>query len=906
MRKLMNGVAAVMAAAVIIPCFGALNVSAAAPSGIKIDKNNFPDDNFRAILSTATYDTDRNGYFSQQELNSVYNIHIENSNVESVEGIEYFTELQGMWCLNNSISDWDLSKNTHLKGVWCSYNDFTKLDFTANKELEWVYCYNCQLTELDISDCPALGYIECNANPDLKNLYLKGCPNLENLFCSSCGLTSLDLSGNPKLCELDAFKNDLTSINFSNNLELKRLDIWDNWNLGDVDISMLKGLQFYNCAKTNATKLDMSHNPELTMLVASYNENLKSINLKNNPKLAYLNLECDWRLPSLDISQNPKLYHFYAFGLRSISTLNIGNNPRLVKTYNEGVYKDEPQLGYVHSYTLNYGGSGDYFDDLRHEFVVDNDVTINTKAVSGGAKDSPDTWVDTNDGHSNSESFATRGEAIQLLYEMAGSPNVSGTTRFTDISGSPYKKAIMWGEQHNLCFGSPNICSDTFKPNDLICKEDFALMAHRFAEIMGFGTAFDYGRSDWFDDFYDIEYYAWGAFTWSLQWEVITTSGNNMCYPHGRLTKDELKAGANQIFKLDGHASYSAIVDGNGNSGSTYYNPATAGGTGYVGGGSSGSGSAAPAPAYKPSSSNSANSPYSGGSSKPSSSSSSSSSGSSSKPSGSSNSGSSYGGDSSKPSAQVSYTPTETSGGFEDFVERLYVVALGRASEPEGKAFWCEHVGNGDLTGAECANEFLLSKEFNNRYLDDENFLKVLYGTFFNRKAEDDKDGFNFWMECLKTQGRDSVVDCFINSEEWCNVCASYGVKSGATRAKATVASKNATEFAARLYTECLGREAETDGLKFWSLGLTNLELTGKQAAHEFFFSKEFNDHNYGNEELLTRMYKTFMGRNPDTDGMNYWLGEMKNGMTKEQVFDSFVNSAEFTQICKDYAIDRG
>ena len=247
-----------------------------------------------------------------------------------------------------------------------------------------------------------------------------------------------------------------------------------------------------------------------------------------------------------------------------------------------------------------------------------------------------------------------------------------------------------------------------------------------------------------------------------------------------------------------------------------------------------------------------------------------------------------------------------TGGGFEEFVERLYTVALNRASEPEGKAFWCLHVGNGDLNGAQCANEFLLSKEFKDRNLSNEEFLKVLYKTFFDRDAANDPDGFNFWMNCLKTQGRDSVVDCFINSEEWCNVCASYGVKAGATRAKATIASKNATAFATRLYTECLGREPEEGGLKFWSLGLTNLELSGKQAAHEFFFSKEFNDFNLDNKGLLTRMYTTFMDRQPDTDGMNYWLNEMSNGMTKEQVFECFVNSAEFTQICKDYAIDRG
>ena len=264
---------------------------------------------------------------------------------------------------------------------------------------------------------------------------------------------------------------------------------------------------------------------------------------------------------------------------------------------------------------------------------------------------------------------------------------------------------------------------------------------------------------------------------------------------------------------------------------------------------------------------------------------------------------------SSDPTPTSTTTPTQApskGGTFEDFVERLYTVALNRPSEPEGKAFWCEHVGNGDLNGAQCANEFLLSKEFNNRKLTDEQFLEVLYKTFFNREAKDDKDGFNFWMNCLKTQGRDSVVDCFINSEEWCNVCASYGVKSGATRAKATVASANATAFATRLYTECLGRDPEEGGLKFWSLGLTNLELTGKQAAHEFFFSKEFNDFNLDNQGLLTRMYKTFMGREPDTDGMNFWLDNMKNGMTKEDVFNEFVKSKEFTEICQSYAIDRG
>ena len=212
---------------------------------------------------------------------------------------------------------------------------------------------------------------------------------------------------------------------------------------------------------------------------------------------------------------------------------------------------------------------------------------------------------------------------------------------------------------------------------------------------------------------------------------------------------------------------------------------------------------------------------------------------------------------------------------------------------------------NGELTGADCARNFLLSKEFKDKNLSDEEFVKVLYKAFFDRDASSDPDGSSFWLNSIKAAGRDAVVDGFINSPEWCNICASFGIRSGATTAKATVASANATAFAARLYTECLGREPEADGLKFWSLGLTNLELTGSAAAREFFFCKEFNDHNFDNRELISRMYKTFMGREADEDGLKFWMDSMDKGMTKDQLFDCFVNSKEFSDICISYAIDR-
>ena len=151
------------------------------------------------------------------------------------------------------------------------------------------------------------------------------------------------------------------------------------------------------------------------------------------------------------------------------------------------------------------------------------------------------------------------------------------------------------------------------------------------------------------------------------------------------------------------------------------------------------------------------------------------------------------------------------------------------------------------------------------------------------------------------------VVENFIESTEWCNICAKYGVKSGAKYHKATIPSANAKAFATRLYTQCLGRKPEAKGLEYWALALTNLEQTGCAAAREFFESKEFVNLKTSNEEYVKRLYKTFMGRTPASDEVSYWAGQLKSKkMTRRQVLAFFGSCDEFTAICAKYGIDRG
>lgn len=538
---------------------------------VPLTKKYFPDPVFRKYMAS-TFDEDHDGFLHEYELRLIWNIHCENMAVTSVKGIEYLPYLKGLWCKGNNITELDFSGNPDMRGIWCSFNNIKKLDFSPCPKLEWIYCFECGLEEIDVSKNPELGYLECNLNRGLTSIDLTHNPKLENLFISKCSLKELDISKNPLLCELAAFDNQLTTLDVSNNPLLKRLDVWDNPSLKNMDVSKLKGLQYYNVAKTAMTKVDVTHNPELVELVASYNDGIKSIDLSGNPKLQYLNVECNTNLQNLDLSHNPRLYHLYAFGLTSLDVIDISKNSRLCKAYNEGRYeRDEERIGLVYFKNLAYGGSEDPFDDLNHIIGVDDKAKV--IAVYNGTKDVPDSILDTKDGHSNNEKFVTRGQAILTLYQLAESPAVSGTSRFTDVSRT-YAAAVKWGEDNNICFGFPQICANTFYENEYITRQDWALMAHRFADYMKFGTAFDYGRSDWFDDFYDIDFYAWGAFTWAIQWRVVPVDNeSNKCYPHGRITIAEFEKGAAEIFDLDEGASYAQRVGGN--FGADYVDPGT-------------------------------------------------------------------------------------------------------------------------------------------------------------------------------------------------------------------------------------------------------------------------------------------------------------------------------------------
>ena len=111
-------------------------------------------------------------------------------------------------------------------------------------------------------------------------------------------------------------------------------------------------------------------------------------------------------------------------------------------------------------------------------------------------------------------------------------------------------------------------------------------------------------------------------------------------------------------------------------------------------------------------------------------------------------------------------------------------------------------------------------------------------------------------------------------------------------------------EFVARLYRVCLDREPEAAGQAWWVARLKAKQETGGSCAWGFFDSTEFKNHNYGNAAFLDHAYLAFFDRKADAGGKNWWLGEMKKGVTRKQVIlNGFAVSNEWKALCKSYGI---
>ena len=231
------------------------------------------------------------------------------------------------------------------------------------------------------------------------------------------------------------------------------------------------------------------------------------------------------------------------------------------------------------------------------------------------------------------------------------------------------------------------------------------------------------------------------------------------------------------------------------------------------------------------------------------------------------------------------------------FVERMYTKALGRKADVSGVQYWTSVLMKKEKTAAEVGYGFVFSDEYKNKNTKDDAFVEMLYNVFMDRKS--DKEGKNYWVGLLeKGYSRRYVYRKFAHSQEFSDICKSYKI----TRGVITLDSERdrwpeLTEYVGRLYDKALDRHPDDDGMNWWCANIKNHTMTPVAAAESFILSPEFESKGLNNEEYIKVLYRTFMGREYDQDGLNYWLGRINSGESRRSILRSFAGCPEFAAI---------
>lgn len=241
----------------------------------------------------------------------------------------------------------------------------------------------------------------------------------------------------------------------------------------------------------------------------------------------------------------------------------------------------------------------------------------------------------------------------------------------------------------------------------------------------------------------------------------------------------------------------------------------------------------------------------------------------------------------------------------EDFIIRLYQVILDREPDAEGLLHWKNQMASGK-TAADLVFFFFDSQEMKNKNPDNATYLDYAYRAILGREA--DEGGKAYWLAELEAGcTRKYVLSGFVNSQEFTNLCKSYGVVKGNLNAILSPADKNAgqTKFVVRLYRNIFNREADEGGLNHWTEKLQK-GVTASEVIKGFVYSTEFRNAQFSNEEYVEIMYRTLLGRESDAAGKADWVNRLNNGQSKDDILRGFVYSPEFANLCAEYGIAVG
>ena len=426
------------------------------------------------------------------------------------------SNLQQLSCSKMKLTKLDVDRCPKLRRLYCNDNQIETLDLRSNKKLETLYCQNNRLSWLDLSSNTALDprYVDCSGNVyDIKvdeNLQYKVYPDLP-CYGATEGtyFTAARASG---------WTGGTVS----------KVDGWDVLTLDNRDVKEVTYKYDTGNAKIGKVAFTLKTEVPAKYITISFDPNggtgtMQPMKVKAG--VGYTLPECTFTPPEgkefagwLAVNGNvyPAGHDVYSTHDQSL----------------KATWKDKEAAEVTITFDPNGGTgtmqpmkvkAGEEFELPKCTFtppegkefagwLAENGKVYPAGDIVYSTGDSvlKATWKDTTEvdvtqmftdvtknwaypgiqycvthgimGGMGNGTFAptgttTRAQIVQILYNLEGTPAVSGTTPFTDLTANWYKPAILWAYQNNVVAGtSPT----TFDPERPVTREQIAVILTQY------------------------------------------------------------------------------------------------------------------------------------------------------------------------------------------------------------------------------------------------------------------------------------------------------------------------------------------------------------------------------------------------------------------------------------------
>ena len=426
------------------------------------------------------------------------------------------SNLQELSCSKMKLTKLDVDRCPKLRRLYCNDNQIETLDLRSNKKLQVLQCQNNRLSWLDLSSNTELDprYVDCSGNVyDIKvdrNLQYRVYPDLpcygatEGTYFTAArasgwtggtgskvdGWDVLTLdnasvkevtykydTGNAKIGKVAfTLKTEVPAkyitISFDPNggtgtMKPMRVKADENYTLPECTFTPPEGREFAGWLAVNGKVY-----PAGTKVISSYDQSFKAtwkdkeaaeITITFDPNggtgtMQPMKVKSGEKFKLPECTFTPPEGKEFAGWLAANGTVYPAGDIAFSTTDSvlKATWKDKAEVDVTQMFT-----------DVTKNWAYPGIQYCVTHGIMGGMGDG--TFAPTG--------TTTRAQIVQILYNLEGTPAVSGTTPFTDLTANWYKPAILWAYQNNVVAGtSPT----TFAPDQPVTREQIAVILTQY------------------------------------------------------------------------------------------------------------------------------------------------------------------------------------------------------------------------------------------------------------------------------------------------------------------------------------------------------------------------------------------------------------------------------------------